>query len=293
MSARQGEHRFPLRPRDGIALEVRRWSDAAQAPRAVLVVAHGMGEHADRYRAPLMPIIAAGVVVYALDHRGHGERARLTDTLGDYGPGGFAGVVSDLVALVEMARGENPGVPLILLGHSMGSMIAQAFVLDHADLIDALVLSGSGAVDVIAAAGAADPALFAALNTPFEPGRTGFEWLSRDEREVDLYCADPLCGFALVPESFGDLFGQGVALADASRIAAIPKDLPIWIASGDEDPLYSMLGAVEPLIDRYRAAGLTVDAHIYPGARHEILNEINRDEVVADLHRSIDAVIVR
>lgn len=293
MGKDQQEAPFPLRSRDGIAPDVRKWRDAGQTTRAALVVAHGMGEHADRYRAPLAPIFADGVVVYALDHRGYGERARVTDTLGDYGPGGFAGVVADLTALVELARDENPALPLILLGHSMGSMIAQAFVLEHADLIDALALSGSGAVDVIASAGAADPNIFAALNTPFEPGRTGFEWLSRDAREVDLYCADPLCGFGLVPESFGDLFGQGAALADTTRIAEIPQDLPIWIGSGDEDPLYSMLDAVEPLIARYRTAGLAVETHIYPGARHEILNETNRDEVIADLHRWIDTINAR
>lgn len=287
------EDRFRLRERDGIALDVRAWSDSAKIARAVLIVAHGMGEHANRYRIPLMPLVADGIVIYALDHRGHGERAHISDTLGDYGPGGFAGVVADLLALVEDARNDHPELPLILLGHSMGSMIAQAFVLDHADRIDALALSGSGAVDVIASAGAADPSIFAALNTPFAPGRTGFEWLSRDEREVDMYCADPLCGFGLVPDSFADLFGQGGALADTARIASIPSDLPIWIGSGDQDPLYSMLGAVEPLIARYRAAGLAVETQIYAGARHEILNETNRDEVVGDLHRWIDSVNAR
>ncbi len=286
------ERRFGLRERDGIVLDVREWRGATE-PKAVLMVAHGMGEHSARYLEPLTPLIKAGVVVYAINHRGHGQRANEAGTLGDYGPGGFAGVVADLVALVELARSENAGLPLILLGHSMGSMIAQAFVLEQADLIDALALSGSGAVDVIAIAGAADPSIFAALNTPFEPGRTGFEWLSRDEREVDLYCADPLCGFGLEPDSFADLFGQGAALADAARIAAIPSDLPIWIGSGDQDPIYSTLGAVEPLIARYREAGLKLTTHIYPGARHEILNETNRDEVVSDLHRWVDTVIRR
>lgn len=284
------EKRFTLRPRDGIALEVRKWTGRVR-PRAVLVVAHGMGEHADRYCVPLTPLIARGIVTYALDHRGHGAGARANGTLGDYGPGGIAGVVLDVGALVEQARDENPGLPVVLLGHSMGSMIAQAFVLDHAALIDGLALSGSAAVDVVAAVGAANPDLFGALNSPFAPGRTGFEWLSRDEAEVDAYVADPLCGFSLVPGSMLELFGQGAALADPGRLAAIPRDLPIWIASGDADPLYSLLGAVEPLIARDRAAGLKVEARIYPGARHEILNETNRAEVVADLGNWLDRVI--
>lgn len=131
------------------------------------------------------------------------------------------------------------------------------------------------------------------MNAPFAPGRTGFEWLSRDQAEVDRYAADPLCGFALAPDSMVALFGQGAALADPRRLADIPKELPILIASGDADPLHSMLGALAPLIERYRATGLPVASRLYKEARHEILNEINRDEVVDDLRqfirRAIDA----
>jgi len=285
------ETRFALRTRDGIALEVRRWVAAGVTSRGVLVVAHGMGEHADRYLTPLEPILRSGLVGYALDHRGHGAGAQAGGMLGDYGPGGFAGVVADLLALVELARSENPGLPVILLGHSMGSMIAQSFVLDHSALIDGLALSGSAAVDVVATNGSGEVDLFAALNSPFAPGRTGFEWLSRDEAEVDRYVADPLCGFGLVDESMGELFGQGGALADPAGLAGIRGDLPVWIASGDADPLHSLLGAVEPLIARYRAAGLDVEATLYSGARHEILNETNRSEVVGDLKDWVDGVL--
>ena len=139
------EQSFSLRDRDGVALAAWRWSSAAK-PRAVMVVVHGMGEHAGRYLVPLTPLIAGGVTVYAYDQCGHGAVAEANGTLGDFGPGGFAGVVADLVALVETARAEHPELPLILLGHSMGSMVAQAFVLDHAALIDGLVLSGSAAL---------------------------------------------------------------------------------------------------------------------------------------------------
>lgn len=290
MSLTLDERTTSLTGPDGETITLRRWTGQA-APRSVLVVAHGMGEHAERYRAPLAALAAEGVAVYTYDHRGHGEAARARGTLGDFGPGGFAAVVADLVAVIETARADNPGVPLVLLGHSMGSMIAQAFVLDHAALIDGLVLSGSAAVDVVAAAGAETPDLFGAMNAPFAPGKTGFEWLSRDQAEVDRYAADPLCGFALQPGSMGDLFGQGAALADPARIAGIRRDLPIWIASGDADPLHSMVGAVEPLIARYRAAGLAVESRLYPGARHEILNETNRGEVVGDLRGFIARVI--
>lgn len=290
MSAGVEERKSSLDRPDGHAVTLRKWSSDA-APRAALVVAHGMGEHAARYRAPLAPLIAEGVRVYAYDHRGHGAAAQAAGGLGDFGPGGFAAVLGDLVAVVRAVRAKNSGLPLILLGHSMGSMIAQAFVINHAELIDGLVLSGSAAVDVVAAKGAETPDLFGAMNAPFAPGRTGFEWLSRDQTEVDRYAADPLCGFALAPDSMVALLGQGSALADPGRIADIPKELPILIASGDADPLHSMLGALAPLIERYRATGLPVASRLYKEARHEILNEINRDEVVDDLRQFLEAAI--
>lgn len=167
-------------------------------------------------------------------------------------------------------------------------MIAQAYVLARSDRIDGLILCGSVAVDVVAAAAAKDPAIFAAVNTPFEPGRTGFEWLSRDTAEVDAYVADPDCGFPLAPHSFASLLAAGPELADPGSIGAIRKDLPISIISGDEDPLVSWLHGLAPLVARYREAGLSPTVRLYPGARHEILNETNRAEVVEDLKRWVE-----
>jgi alpha-beta hydrolase superfamily lysophospholipase len=132
--------------------------------------------------------------------------------------------------------------------------------------------------------------VFAAMNAQFAPGRTGFEWLSRDDREVDLYVADPGCGFSLVPESFGDLLAHGARMADPHAIGGIRKDLPVYITSGDHDPLVALLHGLDPLIERYRQAGLNVTVKMYPEGRHEILNETNRSEVVADLQRWIDGV---
>lgn len=276
------ERLFALRERDGIALAARTWSNGA-SPRAVMVVAHGMGEHSARYRAPLTPLIEDGIRIYALDHRGHGASVPAGGTFGDFAPGGYAGVVSDLGALVDLARAENPGVPLVLFGHSMGSMIAQGYVLDASDRIDALVLCGSVAVDIVAQTAATNPEIFAAMNAPFEPGRTGFEWLSRDEAQVDRYVADPWCGFSLNPESFGDLLSHGTPLADPVAIGRIRKDLPIDIISGDHDPLVLVVHGLDPLVRRYRDAGLQVDFTLYPYARHEILNETNQAEIVRDL----------
>ena len=283
------EELFRLPARGGHAPLARRWSVGAP-PRAMLIVAHGMGEHAGRYLAPLAPIIRRGVDVAAIDHRGHGEDALAAASLGDYGEGGFAGVEADLLALVDWARAAAPGRPVMLLGHSMGSMIAQALAIDHGDRLDGLILSGSVAVDHIPAGG--DPAgLIAALNSPFEPARTPFDWLSRDEAEVDLYLADPLCAFGLTDASFASLAAAGPRLADADALAAIPASLPIYIFSGDMDPLHCVLGGVTPLIERYEAAGKTVESRLYAGGRHEMLNETNRAEVVGDLWRWIEPLL--
>lgn len=281
---------FRLNARDGVSIAASRWS-AAGAERAVLVVSHGMGEHSLRYREVLRPLQTAGYIVYAHDHRGHGATAQGSHALGDYGPRGFAAVVEDLASMTQAARVEYPDLPVLLLGHSMGSMIAQALVIEYPDLIDGLALSGSAAVDVLATVGQSRDIL-GTINATFEPARTPFDWLSRDPTQVDAYIADPLCGFGLTPGSFFSLFSQGERLASPESLAAIPKDLPIYIFSGDRDPLAADFGALEPLIERYRAAGLSPQVRLYPGARHEILNEINRDEVVTDLLNWCERAIV-
>jgi alpha-beta hydrolase superfamily lysophospholipase len=275
------DKQFPLTSNDAQSLAAYRW-EGSRSPTAIIIVAHGMGEHSQRYRTALEPLLERGFVAYAVDHRGHGASVTTAAELGDFGPGGFGQVVADLVALTRLARSEHPGLPIALLGHSMGSMAAQLFAVQHSELIDALALSGSAAVDRIAAA-AQDPKVLGLLNASFEPARTPFDWLSRDERQVDAYIADPLCGFTLTPGSFGSMLGYGGTLADPSELAKIRKDLPVYVFSGDHDPLHRDLGALQPVIDRYRAAGLQVAVDLYPGARHEVLNETNRAEIVEKL----------
>jgi alpha-beta hydrolase superfamily lysophospholipase len=249
-----------------------------------------MGEHARRYPPALERLIETGIDVYALDHRGHGATARNAAQLGDLGTGGFAALAGDLVALTRIAKDANPGLPVVLLGHSLGSMVAQLFAVEHSDLIAALALSGTAAVDQVAVA-ARDPQVFTRLNASFEPARTPFDWLSRDEREVDAYIADPLCGFALQPESFGSVLSYGEYLANPLQLARIRRDLPVYVFGGEHDPLNRDLNALQSVIDRYRSAGLSVVAQIYPGARHEILNEINRAQVVGALGDWINTTI--
>jgi alpha-beta hydrolase superfamily lysophospholipase len=136
------------------------------------------------------------------------------------------------------------------------------------------------------------PGDLSGFNAPFEPARTGFEWLSRDEAQVDAYVEDPLCGFGYDVAGSKAVFAGARAAADPARLSAIRSDLPVYIVVGDADPVGDGLTRVHAVVDRYRQAGLTdVELHVYPGARHEVFNETNRDEVERDLLRWLDRVV--
>jgi alpha-beta hydrolase superfamily lysophospholipase len=285
------ESRFALARPDKVTVAAYRWT-LSRSPRAIMVVAHGMGEHARRYPPALATLLENDIDLYGIDHRGHGVTlAFSTQAPGDFGPGGFSAVVDDLTSLVKRARRENPSLPLFLLGHSMGSFISQAFVLDHAALIDGLVLVGTTAVDAVVETAQREVDLGVALNRAFEPARTPFDWLSSNEAEVDAYIADPLCGFSLVPDSMISLFSQAPRLADPVALSGIGRALPLYILVGERDPLVSDVGKLDRLIERYRGAGLHPVVARYPRGRHEILNEINRAEVVQGLLAWLNGVI--
>jgi alpha-beta hydrolase superfamily lysophospholipase len=189
--------------------------------------------------------------------------------------------------------GRHPRLPLFLIGHSMGSYALQQVILDHADVWAGVVLSGTTALDLMlqamAAGGESASGDLSAFNAGFEP-RTGFEWLSRDEDEVDRYVADPWCGFEADPDVMPQLFSGAPRVADASALAGIRSDLPILIVSGDADPLAGGGALIETVGQRYRDAGIRdVTVRLYPGARHEIFNETNRDEITAGVIDWLDA----
>ena len=278
---------------DGEQMRVHKWQGEAPV-RGVLQIAHGMGEHSLRYRPIAQALATAGFVVYANDHRGHGELAAKAEKLGDFGPGGFPGLVADMVKVTETARAEHSGKPLALLGHSMGSFATQLYLINHSGLLDGAALSGSAALDHLGAAAMAGKWRLEDLNASFQPERTPFDWLSRDNAQVDLYMTDPLCGFIINDASFGSLFSLAPRLADVGEIKKIRNDLPLFIFAGDKDPVNADLKWLQPLIDRYREAGLSrVSWHIYGNARHEVLNETNRDEVFANIIAWLNVVLGR
>jgi alpha-beta hydrolase superfamily lysophospholipase len=271
------DQRFRYEGADGAGLAGFRWSSSAK-PKAVIQLAHGAGEHAMRYFERLAPIIEGGYVVYAADHRGHGMTSGMT-SLGDFGAGGAPAAVDDMAVLALLIREREPGLPLVLFGHSMGAMFSQAWVLEHSALIDALVLSGT--------AGPA-PIRPDSLNEGLKPQRTPYDWLSRDAAEVDKYIADPFCGIRFTPPSQASFMTLRERRMDAEALAKVKPGLPVYIFVGDADPINARLQRLMPLVDAYRAAGLEVTLKVYPGGRHEMLNETNRAEVVRDLQAWLD-----
>ena len=270
---------------DGTKVTTYTWAHVAGQPAGVVQIAHGLAEHGERYDRFARQLNAAGFVVHAVDHRGHGRTAG--GRLGDFGAAGFSGLIADVAQYGSALRAQHGGLPVFLFAHSMGSFAAQAALLDHASTWAGVILSGSTALDALAAAMAnapADaPAGLAAFNAGFEH-RTGYEWLSRDDAEVDAYVADPWCGWEVPDDVIPSLFAPAARLADPALLAGIRRDLPLLIASGDADPLAGGGALIELLGQRYRDAGIAdMTVKLYPAARHEILNETNRDEVTADI----------
>ncbi len=268
---------------DGTTIATYAWGAAIADPRGVVQIAHGVAEHSLRYARLAAAFNAAGYRVFASDHRGHGRSIAGEADLGDFGAGGWDGLVEDVVTYGAMIAELQPDVPLILLGHSMGSFASQQVILEHSAQYAGVVLSGSTALDVLAASlgGSEEPVGLTAFNAAFDH-RTGYEWLSRDTVEVDAYVADPLSGFDLPDATLPALLSSAARLADPAALRAVRSDLPILIISGQADPLAGDGQLVALLAQRYRDAQVAdVTVQVYPEARHEIFNETNRDEITA------------
>jgi alpha-beta hydrolase superfamily lysophospholipase len=297
---------FDFRADDGQTRLARRWLPEGP-PRAIVQIAHGLAEHSARYARLAAALNSAGYAVYANDHRGHGPKAAAAD-LGHFADeGGWDKVVGDLWTLNRLIAAEQPGVRIVFLGHSLGSFLGRGFLSRHSDALAGAVLSGSnGRPPAIATLGRliareermrlgkrgkSDPILqlwFGEFNKPFKPARTAFDWLSRDEKEVDAFVADPLCGFPFTTQLAIDVLDALPRVTSPASLRAIRKDLPIYVFSGERDPV----GAnIQGLIQDLKAAGFTkLTTQIYPGARHETLNETNRDEVTRDLIAWLDGI---
>lgn len=281
-----GRTAFSFTDAHGVEIFAYEW--AAEDAVGVVQIAHGVGEHALRYDAFARALVAAGFTVYANDHRGHGETGRAQhggdlSHLGRLGPGGLRAAEAAILQLTRIARERHPGLPLAMFAHSWGSLMVQRILNREPRVFDAVVLSGSALrTPRFMESGDLNRRWRGGDSTGTGPtdAPNGFEWLSRDPETARAFIADPLCFAADIAKLFG--------LPDALRLFGSPgpglaADVPILIVSGGDDPL-SRADGLQRLAASYRKRGVTdVTLRTYPEARHELLNETNRDEATAEI----------
>ncbi|WP_409344398.1 lysophospholipase [Paenibacillus sp. MBLB4367] len=289
---------------EGVDIHVYRWlPDADTTLRGIVQIAHGMAETAARYARFAERLTAAGFAVYANDHRGHGRTAGKTENIGYLGSDGFNRMADNVSQLTAIIMEAHPALPVFLFGHSMGSFVTQKVMYTHPGPYAGIVLSGSNGkrgADLhigkrIARWEAArkgdrhrselmNGLSFGGFNRAFRPARTEFDWLSRDEAEVDAYIADPYCGGVFTSSFFRDFLHGLADIHRPGNMQRIPRDLPVLLVSGDRDPVGRFGKGVLSLAAAYRKLGMThIECRLYPGGRHELLNETNREEVMRDV----------
>jgi Lysophospholipase len=300
---------FTFNDDQGIEIFVYKWLPEDDVKvKGVVQISHGMAETAARYERTANALTASGYIVYANDHRGHGKTAGKVENVGYCGEDGFNWMVKDMCSLNGIIRRENPGLSVFLLGHSMGSFLSQSYISIYGDTIDGVILSGtSGRQGPILGIGTMFAKLemkrvgpktssnmlnkmsFGSYNKQFKPYRTDFDWLNRDEVAVDLYINDPYCGGVFSTGFFYDLTKGLRDIHKKETMERIPKDLPVYLFSGEKDPVGNCCKTVRSLIEDYEKLGLEdVSYKFYKDGRHEMLNELNRDEVIADVINWLD-----
>jgi len=299
---------FAFESSDGVRVHAYEWR--AENPKAAVQIAHGAAEHALRYDPFAKELVSRGYSVYASDHRGHGRTAGSPQNTAYFSDrdGGFDLAVSDMRILTERIRKENPGLPVFLLGHSMGSLLARVYASRYGNDIDGLLLTGTGR--------AAPPLLcivkntarlmmalfgrkhrskllhslvFGTLNAPFKKeGKSAF--ICADRAVVEAYRADEYCGNLSTAEFVYELMKGTRAAFRKAAFDGVPKALPVFIGSGEFDAMGGKgLKGVKADFSDYKKAGLNdVEFHIYPGMRHEILNEKDKGRVYSDIVRWLD-----
>lgn len=285
--------------------------DKGYPVKAAIQIAHGMAETAARYERFAKALTESGYIVYANDHRGHGKTAKFPEKIGFMGTDGLNRAVEDMRRLHQIIGEENPSLPRFLLGHSMGSFLTQQYISLYGAGLQGVILSGSSGkqgfilnigiilaklVMVLRGAQTPSPFLdqltFGGYNNHFKPNRTKFDWLSRDEAEVDAYIADPFCGAIFSAGYFYDLYRFLKQIHQLDNQRRIPVDLPIYLFSGAQDPVGKYTKTIRQLIQTYRSLGIRDVTHkFYPEGRHEMLNEINRDEVTQEIIAWLDGHI--
>lgn len=272
-------------------------------PRLIIQISHGMCEYVERYEPFIDFLTSQGILVCGNDHLGHGHTAKTDEDLGFFGEKeGYKYLVDDLYSLTQKLRNDYPELPIILYGHSMGSMIARCYLSKYGSKLDGCILSGTvGPNPVIGVAkllcGIQMKKLtprgrsellnnigFGSYNKRIKGNRTIKDWLTRDPEIVDKYIKDKYCMFSFTTAGFRDLLAMTEIISTKQWPGTVPKELPILLYSGEEDPVGSYGKGVRIVYDRLKSAGIKdLEVKLYPEARHEMHNEVNKEEVYADV----------
>ncbi|MBS4174939.1 alpha/beta hydrolase [Bacillus sp. FJAT-49736] len=285
---------------DNIEVFLKSWKQENLPPYAILQLSHGMAEHIERYDEFARFLVSKGIFVYGNDHRGHGHTGEKAGLHGYFSDGdGFERVVDDLYEINQVIQHDYPKVPIFLFGHSMGSFLARRYIQKYGDSIKGVIISGTGgsagllgkigkmlAQREMRKNGPTTPSplmnrlTFGNYNKSISNPNTEFDWLSSDSSAVDKYINDPFCGFVCSSGFFHDLISGIEKIHQNSTIQSIPKNLPIFIFSGEKDPVGGNTKGVRKVIEQYERNGLrNIDSVFFKNGRHEMLNEVNKLDV--------------
>jgi alpha-beta hydrolase superfamily lysophospholipase len=291
--------------RDNETIFYYKWSANPKTPfKGVVQISHGIGEHAGRYQPIAKLLQEQGYEVYANDHRIHGQSVKSIELMGVYeGQNYFDDAVEDMRELTLLIKEIHSDKKIILFGHSMGSLLSRKYVIKYGDDLNALILSGTasfmkglGTVGLVSANIISTfrgrnkknkflkSISFSEFNKAFKPNRTELDWISTDEHQVDLFEADPyrIADFSL--SVFIDIIKGSKEINKQTSFDATPKNLPIYIFSGDKDPVGEMGKGIKRVVRQYNKAGINdLTLKLYKGGRHEMLNETNKEEVERDV----------
>lgn len=294
---------FTFKGEEGLDIYTYKWEDEnIKKPKAVIQIAHGMAETAQRYETFAKVLTKNGYIVYINDHRGHGKTAKIIENVGHLAEKeGFRCLVEDMYTLTNIIKKENEDLPIYLFGHSMGSFASQRYIMDYSNNLSGLILCGSNGKQGIILNLAhliinreikkyGRRSKSNKINNLIFGGeiirrneKTKFDWLSRDKEQVEKYINDPFCGVVCSCGFFYDLVQGLKEIEDKENLKKVPLDIPIYIISGDKDPIGKNGKGVLRLRDRYIKLGVKdVTCKLYKDGRHELLNEINREEVFED-----------
>lgn len=294
--SRDGEHK----------IHAVKWVPEVEKPVCIVQIVHGMAEHIDRYDEFAAYLANKGILVVGDDHLGHGKSVSPGEPYGYFCKEDAPTVlVRDEHRLKKMIQEQYTGVPYIILGHSMGSFITRNYLLRYGSGINGAIIMGTGLPPKPAAVGALvlatvqrvfcgaghvskliDRAAFGSYNKRIKSPKTDFDWLSANEENVQRYLEDSLCGFVFTVNGFQTLFKLIRNLYDREKLNSMPKNLPVFFVSGAEDPVGDYGKGVERVYQSYKDIGMqNVQMKLYPGDRHEILNETDREDIFADIYR--------